>query len=178
MSTRTAWRTRRRGERISLPLLTRTPYFCSGCPHNSSTKVPEGSLVGAGIGCHTMAVFMWRRHVHALRQPRGTGGRRRGPPSRPAPYEVGTRLDLFGYAEVGRVERELIQEYRETILEALAAARPAADLDAVVELAELPDLVRGYEQIKLDNVDTYHRRRSELLEKLRPAPAQGAPMCR
>ncbi|MBU3871007.1 hypothetical protein KN815_45260, partial [Streptomyces sp. 4503] len=60
-----------------------------------------------------------------------------------------------------------------------AAARPAADLaadlDAVVELAELPDLVRGYEQIKLDNVDTYHRRRSELLEKLRPTPVHPFP---
>ncbi|WP_020661612.1 indolepyruvate ferredoxin oxidoreductase family protein [Amycolatopsis benzoatilytica] len=53
-----AWRQRRRRERISVPLLARTPYFCSGCPHNSSTKVPEGTLVGAGIGCHTMALFM------------------------------------------------------------------------------------------------------------------------
>ncbi|MGW3434681.1 DUF6537 domain-containing protein, partial [Streptomyces melanosporofaciens] len=90
----------------------------------------------------------------------------------------GTRLDLFGYAHLRRVERALIQQYRDTILEALSTARPAADLDAVVELAELPDMVRGYEQIKLDNIDTYHRRRSELLEKLRPAPAQEAPMCR
>ncbi|KZB79720.1 indolepyruvate ferredoxin oxidoreductase family protein [Amycolatopsis regifaucium] len=54
----TAWRSRRRRERISVPLLTRTPYFCSGCPHNSSTKVPEGTVVGGGIGCHAMALFM------------------------------------------------------------------------------------------------------------------------
>ncbi|MFI9456386.1 indolepyruvate ferredoxin oxidoreductase family protein [Amycolatopsis sp. NPDC052450] len=54
----TAWRQRRRRERISVPLLTRTPYFCSGCPHNSSTKVPEGTVVGGGIGCHAMALFM------------------------------------------------------------------------------------------------------------------------
>ena len=38
----------------------RTPYFCSGCPHNSSTKVPEGSIAGAGIGCHFMALWMDR----------------------------------------------------------------------------------------------------------------------
>ncbi|RSM86489.1 indolepyruvate ferredoxin oxidoreductase family protein [Kibdelosporangium aridum] len=53
-----AWQQRRKRERIAVPLLARTPYFCSGCPHNSSTKVPEGTLVGAGIGCHTMALFM------------------------------------------------------------------------------------------------------------------------
>ena len=38
----------------------RTPYFCSGCPHNTSTKVPEGSIALAGIGCHTMALYMDR----------------------------------------------------------------------------------------------------------------------
>lgn len=38
----------------------RTPWFCPGCPHNSSTKVPEGSRALAGIGCHIMAVWMDR----------------------------------------------------------------------------------------------------------------------
>jgi indolepyruvate ferredoxin oxidoreductase len=38
----------------------RSPYFCSGCPHNSSTKVPEGMRAYAGIGCHFMAQFMDR----------------------------------------------------------------------------------------------------------------------
>ena len=38
----------------------RTPWFCSGCPHNTSTKVPEGSRATAGIGCHYMALWMDR----------------------------------------------------------------------------------------------------------------------
>ncbi len=38
----------------------RLPWFCSGCPHNTSTKVPEGSRAMAGIGCHFMAVWMDR----------------------------------------------------------------------------------------------------------------------
>ncbi len=38
----------------------RQPWFCSGCPHNTSTKVPEGSRAMAGIGCHFMAIWMDR----------------------------------------------------------------------------------------------------------------------
>lgn len=50
------------------PVLTvsganRAPYFCSGCPHNSSTKVPEGSTAASGIGCHVMASWMDRQTV-------------------------------------------------------------------------------------------------------------------
>jgi indolepyruvate ferredoxin oxidoreductase len=51
---------------------TRTPYFCSGCPHNTSTKVPEGSQALAGIGCHFMASWM-DRDTSSLIQMGGEG---------------------------------------------------------------------------------------------------------
>ncbi len=46
-------------QRAQAPI-KRVPYFCSGCPHNTSTVVPEGSRALAGIGCHWMAQFMDR----------------------------------------------------------------------------------------------------------------------
>jgi indolepyruvate ferredoxin oxidoreductase len=45
---------------MSIDTGDRTPWFCSGCPHNTSTRVPEGSRAMAGIGCHFMAVWMDR----------------------------------------------------------------------------------------------------------------------
>jgi indolepyruvate ferredoxin oxidoreductase len=55
-----AWQDRRVANRTvtQLPLVPRTPYFCSGCPHNTSTKVPSGSMVGGGIGCHALVLMM------------------------------------------------------------------------------------------------------------------------
>lgn len=40
--------------------IARIPFFCSGCPHNTSTRVPEGSRAGGGVGCHYMATYMDR----------------------------------------------------------------------------------------------------------------------
>ncbi len=54
------------GDRDPAPM-ERTPYFCPGCPHNTSTRVPEGSRALAGIGCHYLAQFMDRstaRYTH------------------------------------------------------------------------------------------------------------------
>jgi indolepyruvate ferredoxin oxidoreductase len=53
--------------------IQRTPFFCSGCPHNTSTRVPEGSRALAGIGCHSMALFMPNRHTATITQMGGEG---------------------------------------------------------------------------------------------------------
>ncbi|MDX9717812.1 MAG: indolepyruvate ferredoxin oxidoreductase family protein [Thauera sp.] len=49
--------------RNKLPTAVRTAWYCSGCPHNTSTQALDGSIVSAGIGCHTMAMWMGRNVV-------------------------------------------------------------------------------------------------------------------
>lgn len=51
----------------------RTPFFCSGCPHNTSTRTPEGSISGGGIGCHAMALSQPRLKTTTFSQMGGEG---------------------------------------------------------------------------------------------------------
>ena len=55
------------------PSVERTPWFCAGCPHNTSTNVPEGSRAFAGIGCHTMAMRMPNRRTEGFTHMGGEG---------------------------------------------------------------------------------------------------------
>ncbi|WP_252258578.1 indolepyruvate ferredoxin oxidoreductase family protein [Erythrobacter aurantius] len=53
--------------------LMRMPSFCAGCPHNTSTKLPDGSMAFGGIGCHGMATFLPQRNTPTLFQMGGEG---------------------------------------------------------------------------------------------------------
>jgi indolepyruvate ferredoxin oxidoreductase len=86
----------------------------------------------------------------------------------------GTPLDVFGRAHVRQVERELIGEYEGLVREALGQLTPELHAQ-VAELAELPDMIRGYEDIKLHNVQRYRARAADLSSRIvrgegRPAP--------
>jgi indolepyruvate ferredoxin oxidoreductase len=64
--------------RLSIPVTAspppgRLPFYCSGCPHNRSTAVPEGSVAGGGIGCHGMSLLMPQRLAVGLVQMGGEG---------------------------------------------------------------------------------------------------------
>jgi indolepyruvate ferredoxin oxidoreductase len=82
----------------------------------------------------------------------------------------GTLLDPFGYAKVRRVERELVGEYREMVTRALDTLRPGTE-EIVLELCELPDAIRGYEEIKLRSVVRFRKDAARLERRLeRQAP--------
>jgi indolepyruvate ferredoxin oxidoreductase len=77
----------------------------------------------------------------------------------------GTALDPFGRAAVRRVERALPDEYRQTIEAVLSRLEPSTH-DLAVEIADLPDAIRGYEHIKLESVDRVRARTTELVTRL------------
>ena len=83
----------------------------------------------------------------------------------------GTVLDPFGRTAVRKVERALIAEYHGLVEQALGRLVPATAA-VVMQIVQLPDLVRGYEEIKLANVERMRTRAQELLEELN-APAAG-----
>jgi indolepyruvate ferredoxin oxidoreductase len=77
----------------------------------------------------------------------------------------GTKLDLFGLPRVRRVERALPGEYRALVARSLERLTPVTH-GVVAEIAELPDVVRGYEDIKLANVERFRGLAGELEERL------------
>jgi indolepyruvate ferredoxin oxidoreductase len=83
----------------------------------------------------------------------------------------GTRLDPFGYTRVRRVERELIGEYR-ALIDHIVERLNADNHAVAVELARLPDLIRGYEEIKLRGVERYRARVVELRPQLDLVPVR------
>jgi indolepyruvate ferredoxin oxidoreductase len=74
----------------------------------------------------------------------------------------GTPVDPFGYTTVRRTERRLIDEYRELVRTLLEQLTPENHAE-IAEIVALPDIVRGYEEIKMANVEAY---RTALREKL------------
>lgn len=85
----------------------------------------------------------------------------------------GTAFDLFGRAHVRKVERELVREYTE-LLDVIGRHLDQDTFAIAVELAGLPDMVRGYEDVKLGNVERYRERVAELRARLEATSAPGA----
>ena len=77
----------------------------------------------------------------------------------------GTPFDIFGYAQVRKTERLLIAEYKALIETVLDKLNNANYIHAI-QLAELPDVIRGYEEIKMDNVESYRKQVAVLLKKM------------
>ena len=77
----------------------------------------------------------------------------------------GTRLDVFGYAAIRQVERALIEEYRQHLETALVRLSPVTH-DLAVKLAELPDEIRGYEHVKMENVARFRDRAQQLIAQI------------
>jgi len=84
----------------------------------------------------------------------------------------GTPLDLFGYTRVRRQERALIAEYR-AMVQGMMSNLTSANYDRAVEVACLPDLIRGYEEIKLTNIDRFRNEARRLMNEPEQPPDAG-----
>jgi indolepyruvate ferredoxin oxidoreductase len=97
---------------------------------------------------HKMRLGRWAKpSMHALRAARRVRG---------------TKADVFGHAEVRKIERAMIPEYIAAV-DNLLARLADTDIDELVAIAELPDQVRGYEDLKLRRAEAY---RVELQRRL------------
>jgi indolepyruvate ferredoxin oxidoreductase len=85
----------------------------------------------------------------------------------------GTAVDPFGYSAVRRMERQLIREYRANMQRAFETVTPGT-YDLACELAALPDMVRGYEQIKVANVERYRAELARINTELKGQQRNGA----
>ena len=78
----------------------------------------------------------------------------------------GTPLDIFGYARVRKIERSLPGEYLE-LVDAITASVSTLPYTRLVELARLPDVIRGYEELKESRVEIFRTQRTAALAELK-----------
>ena len=87
----------------------------------------------------------------------------------------GTALDIFGYTEERRTERALIREYEETRRAPAAGPRRRRTTPLAVQIASLPEEIRGFGHIKAKNVAAARKKRDELLARFDATPPRSAP---
>jgi len=116
-----------------------------------SKRHPEtGHLIKREFGPWMLKSFNVLRHFKGLR---------------------GTAFDIFGYSEERKSERRLIENYIEVIEQILPHA-DGVNAATALELAELPDMVRGYGHVKEKNIESYYVKQKQLLEQLSGRPRE------
>ena len=78
----------------------------------------------------------------------------------------GSSFDIFGYSSERRMERRLIREYEELLEELISGLKPG-NYATAVQLAEIPEQIRGFDVVKKLHVEVAEKNRQELLERFR-----------
>jgi len=172
---------------MDVPLVSeRTPSFCSGCPHSTSTRVPEGSLALAGIGCHGMAILLYPDRTGPMSHMGGEGAMWVGQaPFTDEPHVFANIGDGTYYhsgflairqavaAKVSITYKLLLNGFvsmtgGQPIEGELTAAQVAAELyaEGVVRVVIVTDDPAKYEGRSLPaNVPVHHRERLDAVQK-------------